>query len=267
MRGVFFLSTVVQTDFAKMPGHWVLAKMGKRVLRPGGIELTQKMLDHLDISEDDDVAEFAPGLGVTAKIVLDKKPKSYIAIEQNEEAAKQVYKYLPSNNARCLIGNAEDTQLPSESVDVLYGEAMLTMQSPKQKETIIEEAHRILRKGGRYGIHELCLNPNDIDEELKNTIRKDLAQVIRVNTKPLTVFEWKSLFENNGFDVVIIEMRPMHLLEKKRMIQDEGVKGFANIVKNIAVNPEARKRIEAMQETFKKYEKYLGAISIVMEKK
>lgn len=249
-----------------MPGHWVLAKMGKRVLRPGGIELTKKMIEHLHITAEDEVAEFAPGLGVTAKIVLDKKPKSYIAIEQNEEAAKQVNKYLPPNNASCMIGDAQNTSLPSESVDVLYGEAMLTMQSPKQKEEIIEEAYRILRNGGRYGIHELCLNPNNIDKELKSTIQRDLANVIRVNAKPMTIFEWKSLFEKKGFNVVIIEMRPMHLLEKKRMIQDEGVKGFATIVKNIAVNPEARKRIEDMRNTFKKYEKYLGAISIVMEK-
>jgi hypothetical protein len=27
-----------------MPGHWVLARMGKRVLRPGGLELTRRLL-------------------------------------------------------------------------------------------------------------------------------------------------------------------------------------------------------------------------------
>ena len=44
-------------------GHWVLAKLGKRVLRPGGLELTRKMLSALSIGEEDDVVEFAPGLG------------------------------------------------------------------------------------------------------------------------------------------------------------------------------------------------------------
>ena len=249
-----------------MPGHWVLAQMGKRVLRPGGIELTKKMIENLHINADDDVAEFAPGLGATAKLVIDKKPRSYIAIEQNEEAAKQVNKYLPSTNATCMIGDAQNTTLPSESVDVLYGEAVLTMQSLRQKEEIIEEAYRTLRDGGRYGIHELCLNPNNIDKDLKSTIQRDLANAIRVNAKPMTIFEWKSLFEEKGFNVVIIEMRPMHLLEKKRMLQDEGVKGFATIMKNMAMNPEAKKRIEDMHRTFKKYEKYLGAISMVMEK-
>lgn len=54
----------LQTD--KMPGHWLLAKLGKRVLRPGGIELTQRMLDALKVHSRDKVVEFAPGLGLTA---------------------------------------------------------------------------------------------------------------------------------------------------------------------------------------------------------
>jgi hypothetical protein len=33
----------------KMPGHWLLARMGKRVLRPGGLELTQQLLAELSI--------------------------------------------------------------------------------------------------------------------------------------------------------------------------------------------------------------------------
>lgn len=41
----------------KMPGHWLLAQMGKRVLRPGGIELTWKMLDALQIGKDDHVVD------------------------------------------------------------------------------------------------------------------------------------------------------------------------------------------------------------------
>ncbi len=44
----------------KMPGHWLLAKMGKRVLRPGGLELTRVMLERLDIQAHDAVVEFAP---------------------------------------------------------------------------------------------------------------------------------------------------------------------------------------------------------------
>jgi hypothetical protein len=65
----------------KMPGHWLLASMGKRVLRPGGIELTRQLLAKLSINQSDDVVEFAPGLGVTARMTLTREPHSYTAIE------------------------------------------------------------------------------------------------------------------------------------------------------------------------------------------
>ncbi|PRC44304.1 SAM-dependent methyltransferase, partial [Mycobacterium sp. ITM-2017-0098] len=29
---------------ADLPGHWLLARLGKRVLRPGGLELTTRLL-------------------------------------------------------------------------------------------------------------------------------------------------------------------------------------------------------------------------------
>jgi hypothetical protein len=46
----------------KMQGHWILARAGKRVLRPGGLELTRQMLDALAISPQDRVVEFVQDL-------------------------------------------------------------------------------------------------------------------------------------------------------------------------------------------------------------
>ena len=50
---------------ATAPGHWVLARAGKRVLRPGGAALTADMLAHAGLPGAD-VVEMAPGLGRTA---------------------------------------------------------------------------------------------------------------------------------------------------------------------------------------------------------
>jgi hypothetical protein len=52
--------------------------------------------------------------------------------------------------------------LPGQSASVVYGKAMLTMQSASQKRKIVQEASRILKSGGRYGIHELCLVPGHL---------------------------------------------------------------------------------------------------------
>ncbi len=138
-----------------MPGHWLLAKLGKRVLRPGGLALTRAMLDRLNIQTQDSVIEFAPGLGVTARLALSRQPMAYTAVERDATAAAEVQHYLKGPQQSCLIGTAEQTGLPDQSGTVVYGEAMLTMQGAEQKARIVAEAFRLLKPGGRYGIHEL----------------------------------------------------------------------------------------------------------------
>ena len=63
-----------------------------------------------------------------------------------------------------MIGFAEESGLPAGSATVVYGEAMLSMQLPTTKDRIVAEAARLLQPGGRYGLHELCLIPDDLDE-------------------------------------------------------------------------------------------------------
>ncbi len=251
---------------AKMPGHWVLARLGKRVLRPGGKGLTEKMINALNIGPQDSVIEFAPGMGFTAQLCLAKAPKEYTAIEQSEQAADIVRKYLNSVNQICLVGNAQDTGLDKQTASVIYGEAMLTMQSENKKLDIIGEASRLLKVGGRYGIHELCIVPDDIDESTKRQIQKDIAQAIQAPAKPITPSEWETHLKQHGFEVEKTHLAPMHLLEPKRMIDDEGLLGFLRVAKNLLVDKEARKRVIGMRKVFRKHRKHLGAISLIAKK-
>lgn len=252
-------------DYEKMPGHWLLASLGKKVLRPGGLELTRHMLGSLNVNENDVVIEFAPGLGITAQMTLKSNPKAYIGIEQDETAAGSVRKYLTGENRSCIVASAERIGLPDHSASVIYGEAMLTMQAPVQKQRIVSEAKRLLRPGGKYAIHEMCLFPDDLDANVKDGIQKDLSQAIRVNARPLTVTEWKQLLEEHGFRVTNVKTAPMHLLRPKRMIQDEGFGGVLKIVSNIIRHPKARKRVLGMRRQFLKHGRYLQAVTLTAE--
>ncbi|MFV0248677.1 MAG: class I SAM-dependent methyltransferase [Tenacibaculum sp.] len=247
-------------------GHWILAKVGKKVLRPGGKELTLKMINALQISTSDNIVEFAPGLGFTANIALQKNPKSYTGVEINKQAASILRKNITGKNRHIIIGNASQSTLETDKFEKVYGEAMLTMQADHRKSEIIKEANRILKKGGLYGIHELALKPNSILSEAKNTIQQQLAKVIRVNARPLTMDEWKKLLEKEGFKVMDIKTNPMHLLEPKRIIDDEGFFRTLKIIFNILTKPQARKRIFAMRKVFRKYKSNLMAIAIIAKK-
>lgn len=247
-------------------GHWILAKMGKKVLRPGGRELTLKLVDELKIGPQDAVVEFAPGMGYTASFLRKKNPKSYIGIELNEEAAMLLRKSINDDTHKILNTSAAKTGLDDASADKVIGEAMLTMQSEHRKSEIIKEAYRILKKGGLYGIHELGLVPNEIDPEIKATIQQKLAQTIKVNARPLTQEEWCALLRKEGFKIKEAFASPMHLLEPNRIINDEGVLGALKIGFNMFSHPKAKRRIMAMRKIFREYEKQMTAFAIIAEK-
>lgn len=247
-------------------GHWLLAKMGKKVLRPGGKELTLKLIKGLDITPQDRVVEFAPGIGFTAFKVLEKHPKTYTGVELNEEAASDLRKKINGDGRDIIIGNASKVALDNESADKVYGEAMLTMQADHRKSEIIREAHRLLRKGGLYGIHELGLTPDSMDKHEKAKIQHELALCIKVNARPLTQSEWVSLLENEGFRIIEIETNPMLLLETRRIIDDEGFFRSLKIGFNIIRQPKARRRISEMKSVFDRYKNHMNAVAIIAEK-
>ncbi|MGB8064868.1 MAG: class I SAM-dependent methyltransferase [Candidatus Sulfotelmatobacter sp.] len=247
----------------KMQGHWVLARAGKRVLRPGGLELTRQMLDALAINSQDRVVEFAPGLGVTARMVLQKHPAAYWGVEREPAAAEDLRRQLAGISAQIVLGQAEASGLPSACASVVYGEAMLSMQSQEQKKRIFAEARRLLAAGGRYGIHELCFLPDDISDHVRHEIQAAMSKEIHVGVQPLARSEWVRLFEQNGLKVTWSGEAPMHLLEPLRVLRDEGFRGGLRVAFNIATNPVLRQRILAMRRVFRKYGEHLGAVSLV----
>ena len=256
-------------DFDRMPGHWLLARMGKRVLRPGGLELTRDLLSALEITADDAVVELAPGLGATARRALQRKPRSYVGVDRDEAAVAATRRVLAEHENRryeCRLGSAASTGLDADSATVLYGEAMLTMQTPNQKSQIVDEAFRVLSPGGRYGIHELALRPDDLEVAIKNEILEDLTEVIHVGARPLTLAEWCGTLEAEGFEVSAATTAPMHLLKPARMLRDEGVRGVLRIVFNLLRTPAARRRVRAMRGVFRKHARHLCAVMIVARK-
>lgn len=247
----------------KMPGHWLLARLGKRVLRPGGLGLTRQMLAALAVKPADAVVEFAPGMGMTAQLVLRARPAKYTAVEDDPAAAERVGRLLAGPNRQCLNGNAEHAPLPDQAATVVYGEAMLTMHGAEQKQRIVREAARILMPGGRYGMHEMCLVPDDLDPAVKLEMEKALTRSIHVGARPLTVAEWRALLEGAGFAVQTQALRPMRLLEPDRLIQDEGFMGALRFGKNLLLDREARRRVLAMRRVFTQYRSHLAAIMLV----
>jgi 16S rRNA A1518/A1519 N6-dimethyltransferase RsmA/KsgA/DIM1 with predicted DNA glycosylase/AP lyase activity len=122
-------------------GHWLLARLGKRVLRPGGVGLTTTLLDRADVP-DADVVELAPGLGRTAREIVARHPRSYVGVDADPDAAETVRRVV-AGHGTTVVTDAAATTLPDASADVVIGEAMLSMQGDKSKNAIVAEAARL----------------------------------------------------------------------------------------------------------------------------
>ncbi|MFV8162763.1 methyltransferase domain-containing protein [Mycobacterium sp. 134] len=253
---------LAQRSDADLPGHWLLARLGKRVLRPGGLELTTRLLSAARI-DDADVVELGPGLGRTAADIAAQRPRSYVGVDDSSTTSVPLRKVMATSGGRLVDADASATGLDAGSADVVIGEAMLTMQGEKAKKAIVDEAFRVLRPGGRYAIHELGLVPDDLADEIKDDIRREMARAIKVNARPLTVAEWSGLLTSAGFEISSVDRAPMALLQPRRVIADEGVLGALRIVGNVLTHPAARKRVLHMRKTFNRYREHLTAVAIV----
>ncbi len=250
----------------KMPAHWLMARLGKRVLRPGGVETTRWLLDHGRLSRCDNVVEFAPGLGTTAKVILAQHPSSYVAVERDQNAAAFAGRALAACSfagARILQADATHVPLPDSWASVVVGEAMLSMQPTSKKRAIMAEARRLLRRGGRYLIHELGVQPEEIEGSLLDAIEQDLSSCIHVGVRIGTLRQWRRWLEEAGFEVDCAVTAPMHLLEPARLVHDEGVRGAARFVFNAVRTPGAARRLIGVRGAFRRHRRNLCAVGLV----
>ncbi len=70
-----------------------------------------------------------------------------------------------------------------------------------------------------------------------------------------------------GFEVEVETRAPMHLLEPKRLLSDEGVKGTLRFIWNIVRDRDSRERVLMMRRIFRRYESNLAAVMMICVKR
>lgn len=250
---------------AKMPAHWLMARLGKRVLRPGGIEMTRWMLDELRLGPQDDVIELAPGLGLTAREILARRPRTYVGVEREPEAIAQAERAIGGfdGSARVVRADASRSGLADASASVVVGEAMLSMHPEAKKLAIASEVRRLLRPGGSYAIHELAV----VDREDQAEVERDFSDAIHVGVRIGTGAQWKEWLDHAGFEVTSVTTAPMRLLETTRLLQDEGAWRTARFVFNSLRVPGAARRLLDVRAAFRKHDKHVRAIALIAKRR
>lgn len=253
-------------DPARAPAHWLLTRIGKRVLRPGGRRLTLGLLERLDITAHDRVVEFAPGVGATTRLILERRPAGYVGVERDPRAAAVVTELLDDPAHTCRTADAQATGLADGSATVVVGEAYLSMLPEQAKRRIVAEAFRILAPGGRFGLHELAVLPDGASTAEQDDVRQRLSDVLHVGARPLTPAAWRQLLEEAGFVVGQEALTPMGLLRPRQVLQDEGALRTLAILGRVARDRAIRARVGAMRRVFRQLDGRIGAIGMVAHK-
>lgn len=251
---------------SKTVGHTLLAKLGKKRLRPGGKKATNWLIDKGDFNNKK-ILEVASNMGTTSIELAKRFDIAITAIDLDEKALEIANSNATRNKVDSKIefikANALELPFEKESFDVILNEALLTMLSNNNKEKAVKGYYEVLKPGGILLTHDVCLFTDDIN--LQKEIISALTRSINVHVQPKTVNEWVNIFSDAGYKDIKYISGPMTLMNPIGMIKDEGLFRTIKIIRN-GNKKENKEQFRAMRNTFKKYKEYLGFVAIVSNK-
>lgn len=247
-------------------GHTLLAKLGKKRLRPGGKKGTNYLLKQTNLN-DKKILEVACNMGTTSLELAKKYHVDITAIDLDTEALVKAQSKLKQTKIKNKLNFVEMDALAltfdKDTFDVVLNEAMLTMLPLKKREVAVNNYYNVLKNDGLLLTHDVCLFTED--KVLQKEIIAELSRAINVHVTPLTPEHWQLLFLDAGFKKVEYISGPMSLLNPVGMIRDEGILNTLKIIKN-AHKKHNKPQFKQMYQVFKKYKQYLGFIAVVSEK-
>lgn len=248
-----------------VPGHIFLAKMGKKLLRPGGRRATEALYALADLKEGERVCEIATNRAITAMELVRRFGVHVDGVDASEEflsvARRTVAACGLEESIRLHVGAGHELPFEEGAFDAVVAEAVITMLPPHRKAETLAEAVRVLKPGGRLVIHELAwADQPDAD------IHKALVRAIRHGASPLTVENWKLLATQSGFGGTIVRTGMMSLMSPRGLIRDEGVFGVLRIATNVLRTPGAFARFKEMAGFFRRHHRQLRYIVLRADK-
>jgi arsenite methyltransferase len=120
------------------------------------------------------------------------------------ELARRNQREAGVDNAEFLKGTIEQIPLPDESVDVIISNCVINLSGDKP--SVLREAARVLRPGGRFAVSDVVADP-DMDEET----RADMEQWTGCIAGALTRERFQADLEAAGLtEIEIVETHRVH---------------------------------------------------------
>ncbi|MGF1591457.1 MAG: SAM-dependent methyltransferase [Pleurocapsa sp.] len=250
-------------NFATVPGHQVLAAVGKRILRPGGKAATEQLFTWANFQPGETVLELAASFGESAIEIAKRFNVRVVGIEKNPNSVAKARENIKaaglSDRVTILEGDIFQLDEITDKFDYVLAEAILSMQSDVGKAKILSGIRNCLKPAGKFLSHEMLVRDN------AEQVRKSLSKSIRVNANPLTVSEWSKACKDAGLNIQQQQTGKMGLLNLDQMITDEGLLGTVKIISNVLIKPSLRHRVLQMRRSFQQQGKNIGYIVFISQ--
>ncbi len=238
-----------------------LASLGKTELKPGGTYATGALLRMLDLKSEDHVLVVGPKAGSTALFVSMTNLVTTEALVKSE--GEKVTEGDPALKRRSTarIGKTEEMPFDAERFDVAMVEATLSYQHPLQQKAALKELFRVVKPGGRIGIHELCWRQPPTPE-----VAASLRGAWGGDVMPRVVRGWWDLLEETGFKNVRNELAVVTYFTRKGLEADEGHEVTTQIFHNALEDPALHERFAGAYREFTENRRYYGVIIACADK-
>jgi arsenite methyltransferase len=177
---------------------------------PGGLALTRRLAQALDLRRGERVLDVASGPGATAFLLASEFGVHVDGVDLGEGSVEAANATAAArglaDQVHFHLGDAERIPLPDGSVDAIVCEcAFCTFPD---KATAAAEMARVLRPGGRVGITDVALDPARLDAELQT-----LAGWVACMADARPVAEYVALLDGAGLTVTRTEAHDDALAE------------------------------------------------------
>ena len=231
--------------------------VGIKVLHPGGVRATHKLIELLSPENDMKVLDIGCGKGRTSVYLAKKYGCKVVGIDILEDSIEEAGKYARKNKVDHLVSfrvaDAHNLPFADHEFDMTLSQAVLILTEDKHK--VIREAARVLKNKGKSGWLELSWK--DIPtQEFREKASKEICAKCITNVVTFDMYEQDII--GNGFSHVNTARFNMEYKGMKGMIADEGMINGIKIMLKFMFNSKIRKRMNRLYNFFKMYPQYIG---------
>ncbi len=182
---------------------------------PGGLRLTRRLLDSVNVRPGDRVVDIASGIGTTSLLAATEREAYVDGVDLSQANVTLAQGAADDagvgDRVRFLYGDAEALPLPDAGYDAVVCECALCTFPGKA--AAAAEMARVLRPGGRIGITDITADPERLPSELTGT-----AAWIACVADARPVEEYRALLGEAGLRVTTVEHHTEALEQMVRQV-------------------------------------------------